>query len=82
MSTEIQARIQRIAADVFDLPVERISPQTSPQNVEHWDSVQHLNLTLALEQELGVEFTPEEIEQMKDIATIEQIVQAKLAGRA
>ena len=80
MSAAISDRIQRIAADVFNLPVHRVTPQTSPENVENWDSFQHLNLVLALEQELGVEFPPEEIEQMKDIAAIVRIVQNKLAG--
>jgi len=81
MNSEIFAHVQRIAADVLRLPLERVTSQTSPQNVEHWDSVEHLNLTLALEQELGVKFQPEDIEQMNDIAAVVQLVELKLGSR-
>jgi len=80
MSTSLPDRICRIAADVFGLPAADITLQTSPQTIEHWDSVQHLNLVLALEQELGVEFQPEEVEEMKDIAAVVRIAQGKVSS--
>jgi len=77
MSSSHTERVRQIAADVFNLPLAQITPETSPQTVEHWDSVQHLNLVLALEQELGLEFLPEEIEQMKNVGAIVTLVDGK-----
>jgi acyl carrier protein len=46
------------------VPIESILPDSSPETIESWDSLQHLNLVLALEQEYSVQFTPEEIETL------------------
>lgn len=77
MSATLAARVQRIAADVFGLPLQRVTPQMSPRDIDNWDSVHHVNLVMALEQELSIEFDPEEIEQMENIEAIVRIVQNK-----
>ncbi|HEX8916044.1 MAG TPA: acyl carrier protein, partial [Humisphaera sp.] len=61
------ARVRRVAADVFGLPEDQVTPQASPATVEGWDSVQHLNFVLAVEQEFGVQIPPEEIEGMQSV---------------
>jgi acyl carrier protein len=63
--------VQRIAADVFTISANQITPNSSPATIESWDSLQHLNLVLALEGEFGVQFAPEEIERL---LTVEAIV--------
>ena len=78
MSDSVEARVRQIAADIFDLPLEQISDTTSPQTVGNWDSVQHLNLVLALEQGMGVQIAPEDIERMRDVGAIVQLVREKL----
>jgi acyl carrier protein len=72
-------RIRRIAADVFEVPVDRIGPASSPDTIETWDSLHHLNLVLALEQEFGVQFTPEEIEQLLSVELVAALVEERLA---
>jgi acyl carrier protein len=67
MSTTLLDRVRSIAADVLEVPVDRISAGSSPETIDTWDSVHHLNLVLALEQEFNLQFEPEEIDQMKDI---------------
>ena len=42
-----------------------------------WDSVQHLNLMLDLEQTFGVRFEPEDVEQMQSIGLIVRLVEQK-----
>lgn len=49
----------------------------SQQNVEQWDSLHHLNLMIELEMELGIEFSPEEIVEMKDIQEIERVIKRR-----
>jgi acyl carrier protein len=69
--------VQRIMADVFSIPIEQILPDSSPDTIESWDSLQHLNFVLALEQEFSVQFQPEEIEKLTSAAVIVEILQAK-----
>jgi acyl carrier protein len=82
MSEPILAEVQRLAADLFDLAPADVTPQTSPQNLEKWDSLQHLNLVLALEQRFGLQFQPEEIEQMSSIGRVAELVRSKHGGEA
>jgi acyl carrier protein len=74
----ITAHVQCIFADVFSLPQEQISPQSSPETIANWDSVQHLNLVLAIEQEFGVRFVPTEIEQLLSFQHAVELLEHKL----
>jgi acyl carrier protein len=63
-------RLQRIFADLFTVPEEEIIPSTSPETLQLWDSLQHLNLMLAIEQEFGVQITPQDMEQLTSVNRI------------
>jgi acyl carrier protein len=79
MPTPLLDRVRGIAADVLEVPAAKISPDSSPETIDAWDSVHHLNLVLALEQEFNLQFEPEEIDQMKDIQHILTILENKVA---
>jgi acyl carrier protein len=70
-------QVRTAAADVLQVAPEKITESTTPEEIESWDSVQHLNLILALETQFGLEFEPEEIEQMKSIGKIASLVESK-----
>lgn len=80
MPESVEARVRRVAADVFNVPPDQITRDTSPQTIDSWDSVQHLNLVLALEQELGVSIAPEEIDKMLSIGAVVDLVSSKAGG--
>jgi acyl carrier protein len=77
---EIQSQVARVAADVFSIPVEEITAESSPQTIITWDSVQHLILVLALEEEVGVRFEPSDVEKMTSVAEIVRTVERHLAS--
>jgi len=79
MPQEVFERLRAICADLFQVPGDKIQKDSSPETLEAWDSVQHLNLVLALEQEFGVAFDPEDIDHMKSIGAISELVEKKLA---
>jgi acyl carrier protein len=70
-------RVQRIAAGVFSVPIAQINAESSADTIETWDSLQHLNFVLAVEQEFGVQFTPEEIEKLISVHTVVEMLEAK-----
>jgi len=72
-------QVRGIAADLLGVPPDRITSQSSPEDLESWDSVQHLNITLALEQQFQLQFDPEEIDQMRTIGQIATLLEQKLA---
>jgi len=71
-------QVRIIAADVFAIPRDRLSPDSSPETIESWDSIQHLNLVLALEEKFQVQLSPEEIEQMHNIGQVAKVLEAKV----
>lgn len=75
-------QVRTIASDLFAISPDKIDAQSSPENIESWDSVQHLNLVLALEEKFGLQLSPEEIEQMKTIADVAKIVEGKIQATA
>jgi acyl carrier protein len=73
-------RVRRVAADVFQLTPDGVERSSSPETIEAWDSVQHLNLILALESEFDVQFEPEEFEGMKSVGQITDLIESKGGG--
>jgi acyl carrier protein len=72
-------KIKSTIASTFEIPIETIRDDSSSQTIEKWDSIGQINLVMALEQELGLSFTMDEILQLKDIATICRVVAGKTA---
>lgn len=77
MTTPHLDRVRSIFSDVFQVPLEQVTPQSSPETVPAWDSLQHLNLVLALEQEFRIQFTPEEIEQLLSVEVVAALLEEK-----
>jgi len=68
-------QVRNIASDIFGIPAEKITAESSPETIENWDSMQHLNLVLAIEEKFGVQLDPEDIEQMKNIGAVVTLVE-------
>lgn len=71
----MREQIKAIMARVFGLP--EVGDGISTATCDRWDSLRHLNLTIELEMELGLEFEPEEIAAMKSLDQIEEIISRK-----
>jgi acyl carrier protein len=67
-------------AATFNVPASSITPATAPETLEAWDSMGHLTLMLALEQELNISIPPEDGERMKDVDTIVQTIRPLLTA--
>jgi acyl carrier protein len=79
MTDAVLERVRLIAAQTFGLTLDRITPASTPDTVKEWDSLQHVNLIVALEQAFKLQFTPEELEQTVSIKQIERLIEEKLA---
>ena len=78
MTATIFDQVRGIASDLFAIPADRITSQSSPETVEAWDSTQHLNFVLALEEKFSIQLSPEEMEQMRNIGEAARLVENKL----
>lgn len=78
MTSPIFEQVRTIASDLFTVPTDRITGDSSAETIETWDSIQHLNLVLALEEKFGFQLSTDEIEQMQTIGQIAALVERKL----
>jgi len=78
LPSTVLPQVRAIAADVFDVAEGQIDRDSSPESVEGWDSIQHLNLILALEERFGFQLSPEEMDAMRTIGQIAEIVDRRL----
>jgi acyl carrier protein len=82
MIAPIGTQVRRILADTLSVPAEQITNTTSPETIETWDSLQHLNFVLAMEQAFNINFKPEEIEQLTSFRVIVEMLEMKLGTRS
>ncbi|MGA7291956.1 MAG: acyl carrier protein [Terriglobales bacterium] len=75
MTASTFEQVRGIASDIFGVPTGKITDESSPETIENWDSIQHLNLVLAIEEKFGVQLEPEDIEQMKNIGAVVALVE-------
>ena len=75
MTASTFEQVRNIASDIFGIPATRITAESSPETIENWDSMQHLNLVLAVEEKFGVQLDPEDIEKMKNIGAVAALVE-------
>jgi acyl carrier protein len=63
-------QVRQIIADTLFMSLEEIGEDASQESVRNWDSLQQLNLVLALEQTFNVRLKPEEFAAMTSVEKI------------
>ncbi len=77
----IQEKLKQIFANLFSVNADSIHEKISPEDVDGWDSFQHLNLILAIEEEFGISISPEESMQMLNFGLIVLLIEEKLSQK-
>ena len=73
----MEDRVKKVMSDVFNIDIESINNESSPDNIENWDSLKHMNLIVALEEEFEIEFDDEEIVESMNYLLIVNILKYK-----
>ena len=71
-------KVKKIFAVVFNLELNTIKDDASPDNILNWDSLNHMNLIVSLEEEFNIRFTDEEIGEMLNLDLIEITIKERL----
>ena len=77
MADSVEQRVFRIVSAVFGVTLSSVSRTMSADNVRNWDSVNIINLLLALESEFDIMIDVDEAEQLLSV----ELVLAILAER-
>jgi len=70
--------VQEIFRDIFGEEEIVIQDSTTSDDIEEWDSLNHLNLVCAIEKEYKIKFALGELQSMKDVGMLINLIQSKL----
>jgi acyl carrier protein len=78
MDHTLEHSIKRVMSDILNIPEESITEDTASDNTEGWDSANHIQLVIALEEEFSISFDVKEFEAILSYADIFEMVQSKI----
>ena len=74
---EIFERLKVVFRDVFDDDGITVNEETTAEDIEDWDSLNHITLIDAVESEFGMRFTMGEVSGMKNVGEMAQIIKER-----
>jgi acyl carrier protein len=79
---EIRARLTEIFREVFDDESIEIRDEMTAKDVEEWDSLNHINLIVAVERNFKVRFTTKEVANVANVGEFIALLKGKLSASA
>ena len=77
----ILPKIEAVFQEIFDNPKLRITSDTTAENVPGWDSFANINLIFALEHEFKIKFALGEIQELRNVGEMAQVIAKKMAAQ-
>ncbi len=75
---EVFDRLNRVFREVFDDETIRVTPKTTADDIDDWDSLEHITLISAVEREFRMKFKMGEISSMKNVGEMARIVTERM----
>ncbi len=77
MATTMET-LTEVFRQVFDNPEITLTPQTTADDVEGWDSLSHINLIMAVENRFNIRFKQKEVLGFRNVGDLAACVESKL----
>lgn len=74
-----QEALQDVFRQVFGNPKLVIAPDQSPNEIDGWDSMAHVNLIAAVELRFKIKFDTKELRKIRTVGDLGALVDAKTA---
>lgn len=72
---EIFSRLNNIFRELFDDETICLTEKTTADDIEGWDSLEHVNLVMMIESEFHMRFKLEEMSLTKDVGEMVNLIQ-------
>ena len=73
-SDEIKIKVIDVISNVFNIEKSKINQKMDSDNMDGWDSLKHMNLIIALEEEFNINFQDFEIIQINSFKKIIEVI--------
>ncbi|MGN0161867.1 MAG: acyl carrier protein [Lachnospiraceae bacterium] len=74
---EIFEGLNEVFRDVFDDEDITVTDATTADDIDDWDSLEHINLIVAVEKKFGMKFTMSEVSGMKNVGEMANIIEER-----
>lgn len=71
---DVFIKLNEIFQEVFDDEEIEVTETTTSDDIEDWDSLEHINLIAAIEQEFDIKFTMAQVVEMKNVGEMVDII--------
>ena len=71
---EIFLQLNEVFKDVFDDDSIVVRDETTAADIEDWDSLEHINLIVAVEKQFSIKFNIGEVNVMKNVGDMVNII--------
>lgn len=75
---EIFDGLNEVFRDVFDDEDITVTDSTTADDIEDWDSLEHINLIVAVEKKFGIKFTMGEVSGMKNVGEMADLIDKRV----
>lgn len=75
---EIYEQLNEVFRDVFDDEDITVNDATTADDIEDWDSLEHINLIVAVEKKFNIKFNMGEVNKFKNVGEMVDAILAKM----
>jgi acyl carrier protein len=69
-------QVKELVAEVFNINEDAVTPELSQETLDNWDSMNHLRLVTAVEEEFDISLTMDEIEAITSLEKLINVINA------
>lgn len=80
-NSHVYRQLTDVFREVFDDDHIVLTPETTAEDIDGWDSMAHIGLIVAIEERLGIKFKSSELEALHNVGHLAGIVEYKLETR-
>ena len=70
-------KLTKVFREVFDDDSIELTPETTANDIDDWDSIEHINLIAAVEDAFGMRFQMREVSGMENVGEMVQIIESR-----
>lgn len=78
---DLLATVTKILQDIFDDDELEVTEATCSDDVEDWDSLEQINILVAIQDEFGIQFSLDDVSDLKDVGDTLDLIEKKLAEK-
>lgn len=75
---EIYEQLNEVFQDVFDDEDIIVNDETTAEDIEDWDSLEHINLIVAVEKKFSIKFNMGEVNKFKNVGEMVDTIMTRI----